>query len=232
MQCARGNLYGGIRRIGKHAQPLQVGAYLLEQWKPLHLQFRCQRGEPGDVAAWPRQARYQLRRERIAGGCHDDRQLGGSLPRADRSGRAPGHDGINAKPDQFLRDAHMLFGVALGPAIFQPQVASLNIAQFAKTLPQALDRWVGKRRDDADRHRPRRRCRMSDARPRSRSAANERDELATAAHSITSSARASSVGGTSRPSAFAVLRLITNSNLVGCWTGRSPGFSPLRMRST
>jgi hypothetical protein len=34
-------------------------------------------------------------------------------------------------------------------------------------------------------------------------------------HSITSSARASSVGGTSRPSAFAVLRLMTNSNVVG-----------------
>src|SRR5262249_26250481 len=33
-------------------------------------------------------------------------------------------------------------------------------------------------------------------------------------HSITSSARASSVGGTSRPRAFAVLRLMTNSNLV------------------
>ena len=37
----------------------------------------------------------------------------------------------------------------------------------------------------------------------------------TVAHSITSSARASSVGGTSRPSAFAVLRLITSSYLVG-----------------
>ena len=35
-------------------------------------------------------------------------------------------------------------------------------------------------------------------------------------HSITSSARASSVGGTSRPSALAVLRLMTSSNLVGC----------------
>jgi len=34
-------------------------------------------------------------------------------------------------------------------------------------------------------------------------------------HSITSSARASSEGGTSRPSAFAVLRLITSLNLVG-----------------
>jgi hypothetical protein len=33
---------------------------------------------------------------------------------------------------------------------------------------------------------------------------------------ITSSARASSVSGTVRPSALAVLRLITSSNLVGC----------------
>src|SRR5262249_53702127 len=49
-------------------------------------------------------------------------------------------------------------------------------------------------------------------------------------HSITSSARASSCGGTSRPSALAVFRLITSSNLVGCCTGRSAGFAPLRIR--
>ena len=35
-----------------------------------------------------------------------------------------------------------------------------------------------------------------------------------------------------RASAFAVLRLITSSYLVGACTGRSAGFSPLRMRST
>jgi len=51
-------------------------------------------------------------------------------------------------------------------------------------------------------------------------------------HSITSSARASSAGGTVRPSALAVLRLITSSYLVGACTGRSAGFSPLRTRST
>ena len=34
-------------------------------------------------------------------------------------------------------------------------------------------------------------------------------------YSITSSAVASSVGGTARPSAFAVLRLMTSSNFVG-----------------
>ena len=38
----------------------------------------------------------------------------------------------------------------------------------------------------------------------------------TVAHSITSSARASSVGGTSRPSAFAVLRLIDQLVLGRC----------------
>jgi hypothetical protein len=43
-----------------------------------------------------------------------------------------------------------------------------------------------------------------------RCGANNRYELA-AIHSITSSARASSMGGTSRQSAFAVLRLITSS---------------------
>jgi hypothetical protein len=45
-------------------------------------------------------------------------------------------------------------------------------------------------------------------------------------------ARASSVGGASRLSALAVLRLITSSYLVGACTGKSAGFSPLRMRST
>lgn len=49
---------------------------------------------------------------------------------------------------------------------------------------------------------------------------------------ITSSARASTAGGIVRPSALAVLRLITNSNFVGCSMGRSAGFAPLRILST
>src|SRR5262249_37220886 len=51
-------------------------------------------------------------------------------------------------------------------------------------------------------------------RPPRRRAAEQRDELATfnaAVHSITSPARASSVGGTSRPRALAVFRLMTSS---------------------
>src|SRR5262245_61019312 len=47
-------------------------------------------------------------------------------------------------------------------------------------------------------------------------------------HSITSSARVSRVGGISMPSDLAVTRLMTSSNLIGCFTGRSADFAPRR----
>ena len=42
-----------------------------------------------------------------------------------------------------------------------------------------------------------------------------------AADAATSSARARSIGGTSRPRVFAAFRLMTNSNLIDCTIGRS-----------
>jgi len=49
-------------------------------------------------------------------------------------------------------------------------------------------------------------------------------------YSITSSARPSSGNEIVKPSERAVLRLSTNSIFVDCTTGRSAGFSPLRIR--
>src|SRR5262245_47530181 len=51
-------------------------------------------------------------------------------------------------------------------------------------------------------------------------------------HSITLSARARRVGEISRPSVFAILRLMISLNLVGCWAGKSAGLVPLRILST
>ena len=45
-------------------------------------------------------------------------------------------------------------------------------------------------------------------------------------HLMTLSARASTFGGIVRPICLAVFRLITNSNFVGCSTGRSAGLAP------
>src|SRR6266403_3627239 len=53
-----------------------------------------------------------------------------------------------------------------------------------------------------------------------------------APHSMSSSALARSCGGMVRPSALAVVRLITSSNLVGCMTGRSAGWAPFRIFPT
>jgi hypothetical protein len=46
--------------------------------------------------------------------------------------------------------------------------------------------------------------------------------------SMNSGSRCRTVCGIAIPSALAVLRLMTSSNLVGCSIGRFPGFAPLR----
>src|SRR4029453_13184011 len=51
-------------------------------------------------------------------------------------------------------------------------------------------------------------------------------------HWMISSARRRTDGGIVRPSALAVFRLMTSSNLVGCSTGKSAGFAPFKILST
>jgi hypothetical protein len=68
------------------------------------------------------------------------------------------------------------------------------------------------------------------ARQPSANSGHERVQQTEQAYSITSFACASKLGGKVTPIALAVGRLMTNSNSVGCTTGMSDGFSPLRMR--
>ena len=115
-----------------------------------------------------------------------------------------------------------ILGIALGaslrPAVLDRDGAALDPAEFAQPLhkrldPCALRSWRRRRRDTRWSAAFAAGCARAASGQRRR-AAKQRDELAPS-HSITSSARASSVGGTSRPSALAVLRLITSSYLVG-----------------
>ena len=57
------------------------------------------------------------------------------------------------------------------------------------------------------------------------------DESSSIHYWMISSARASTDGGIVSPSAFAVGRLITNSNVEACSTGRSAGLAPFRILS-
>src|SRR5262249_50181015 len=124
------------------------------------------------------------------------------------------------------------------PAIIDLHIASNGPPKFLQPLQECPNAGLpfsiarGEVHEDTDAPHPVRLLRPRRDRPSCRRGAEQRHELAPPDHSITSSASASRVGGTSRPSAFAVFRLITSSNLVGRSTGKSEGFSPLRIRPT
>src|SRR5262249_9796878 len=135
--------------------------------------------------------------------------------------------------DQIGRQHWESVVLILRETVFNDDVLALDIARFFQAL--------AKRRQDVcilaappavEKSNHRHLWLLRACRERSsRRSTKQRDELA-AFHSITSSASASSLSGTSMPSARAVLRLITNSNLVGCWTGKSFGLVPLRICPT
>src|SRR2546421_8156116 len=124
-------------------------------------------------------------------------------------------------------------GLVLSPAILDRHILAVDVAGSTKALAECgqIACTIDRRRAAKESNHRHRLLRARRKRPRRPRAAEKRDELAPP-HSITSSARASSVGGTVRLSALAVLRLMTSSNLVGCITGRSLGLAPLRMRPT
>src|SRR5262245_50267283 len=136
---------------------------------------------------------------------------------------------------EFGDNRRELFALEARPAVFDGHVLSLDKTNF----PQSLAKRAHKRRRFAGGralacvekpdYRHRRLLSTRPQRPRGRRAAEYRDELAPL-HSITSSARASRVGGTVRPSALAVTRLIEKSNTAGCITGNSAALSPFKMR--
>ena len=177
------------------------------------------------------------RRDRYVRSEHD-RHRARRLQQRRHGDAGRGQDNVRRERDQFSCVFANVVDIASAPADVGPQVAAIDPAQLLSALAGTLAMRACPSGSSATKPKstPTRRIRSGllrarRERPRGSRAAEQRDELAPP-HSITSSARASSVGGTVRPSAFAVLRLITSSYLVGACTGRSAGFSPLRMRST
>src|SRR5262249_18119083 len=135
--------------------------------------------------------------------------------------------------DEFRREARQPIKLIVRPTIFDRHVLALDKSFFLQTFLECrheMHERCGRRATKKANYRYRRLLRPRRDRPRRRTA-EQRDERA-APHSITPSAGASRGGGPSRPSVLAFLRLISSSYLVGACTGRSPGFAPLRMRST
>src|SRR5262249_20309676 len=149
------------------------------------------------------------------GDIHDhDRPAGGGLLQRRYSRAASGEDEIRGESDQF-RCVLPRLDVACCPAGLDLHIVTASPTQLLEALPKCGDASLpfriirGESYEHADPPHPIRLLRARSGRQPGR-AADYRDELAPF-HSITSSVRASSVGGTSRPSALAVLRLTASS---------------------
>src|SRR5438067_4590136 len=149
-----------------------------------------------------------------------DAQTGRVLCQGDERGRAGRKDDVRCDPYQLRGVNPCELLVAGSPPNLDPKIAIDHPSVILEPLLECCDAderlriALGKRHQHSDDSHSAGRLRRDPLRPKESGARSSNNELPPL-HSITSSARASSEGGMARPSDLAVLRLITNSNLVG-----------------
>src|SRR5262245_44471694 len=207
----------------------------MEKSQPFRRNLLGKKTDPGDVAARPGKAGDKTKRDRVSAAAEDDRdRCGRSFGRLNSSGRAGRSDNGDATADEVSHERRQAIVSAVQPIVLDNHVLTLDVAGFAEASAERSGMASGgigpPTADEAD-GRHRRLLRARRERPRGRRAAEQRDELAPF-HSITSSARRRKSRLIVSPSARAVLRLTTSSNLVGCSIGKSAGFSPFKILAT
>jgi len=158
------------------------------------------------------------------------RNFAGRPLRRKRTWRVDRHDDVDLKSNQLRGKPGKPIELLFRRTELEEKILPFNITGFAQCFaqlcPKGMD--VSIAYDERTNSIDLRLLRASRERPRSCRAAEQRDELAPL--TITSSARASNIGGMSMRSAWAVCRLMTKSNLVARRIGRSAGFVPFRTR--
>ena len=175
--------------------------------------------------------RHQARADGVIDVDADDRDAGRRLPRRQNGGAGSGHDHVGRQADQLLRQRRQAGDIAVGITVREYIVAPFDVAQVSQALrktvvelpfaafePPPRKPTVGRLEKTA-----------ADA-PKGRSAAapprSVRRTRAASFDHLVGAARAAAAAH-ARPSVLAALRLMTNSNLLDCMTGRSRGLGAL-----
>src|SRR6516162_9081192 len=174
-----------MRRIGRLLEDCNANGLrhdLLEQFEPLHGQFRGHDGEPGYVAARARQTCDQTAFQRVARRSHDDRDaLRCALRGADRSGAAD-YDDIDLRPQQIADQRGYRFDIIPIMAKLVGDVAPFDITEVAHPAREFLAEWIvvrGSRPDVPDTRRLARLLRARRERPNARCDGQTADEIST-----------------------------------------------------
>src|SRR5262249_29052502 len=220
--------------IDQHGNANGPGDQLVQKCQPLRSQLSHEKIDPRQISARAGEAVDKTELDRVFADTKDDRDgRGGSFGHLSSVIASRRGDNGHATTHEVSDERRKAIELALQPVVLHRYVLALAVAPFVQALAErGGERRIGRSGVHKSDHWHRGLLRARSERPSGRRAAEQRDEIAPPNHSITSSARTSSDGGTSRPSALAVLRLRTVSYLVGACTGRSAGFSPRRIRST
>lgn len=231
-----------VARIGQDAHIPCAGGNLLEKLYPSAGYFGFERAEPGDVGSRLGHAGHVAATDRIAHRHEHCWHAARRLQHGLEAHRGIGDNYIRRERDDFpcvVRRAFELppnhrTSIWTLPPVIHPSAHSA----FRKAERRAC--ISGSRSSDAS-STPMRRIRWGccarattgHAAAQPNSPINSRRCMVALkkTYSITRSARARIIGGIVRPSTPAVLVLITSSSFVGCSTGKSPGFAPLKILS-
>src|SRR5262249_33020997 len=197
-------------RIAQRPKMSRRGKKLTQQAQSLCHQLTHERVHAGGVAARPTETGDETEFDRVVSDVKDD---GSAIARGDRCARCifigPSDDDRCPSSDEISSQLGEAVVLPLSIAILDCYVLVFDVAHFGQGSEKCRQIWrhrsgrPGMKKPD---HRHRWLLRARRVRPGGRHAAKKREELA-AVHSITSSARASSDGGTVRPRALAVVRL-------------------------
>src|SRR5438477_6487725 len=209
---------------------------LLEQFQTLADEIRGEEGQPRDIAARPRQAGDEPAPNRIGGSSEDNGEGPGRLLGSHGGECGWGQDDIDLEGNEFGRESGEPLELPLGISVFDQDVAALDVTELTQSLAEGL--WQVGTSGQVDGRQPSyssdlgRLLGLGGERCGEKAASQSADERSPRGHWMISSARCSKDWGIVSPRALAVLRLMTSSNLVGCSTGRSAAFAPLRSLST
>src|SRR5262245_18332510 len=179
------------------------GHQLTQKFQPLCYQLTRQKIDTRQVATRPGEARDKTKPDWIFADVEDyGDSRSCSLGCQCRSGAVGRNDRGHRPAHQLGQQFRQPIELTLRPAVFDRNVVTLNVASVLQALTKCAQTIrVCVRRCGVKELKPRH-CRLlrpRRVRPYCRRAAEQRNELATL-HSITSSARASSVAGTVIPS--------------------------------
>src|SRR6516162_7227986 len=221
--CLQGARVRWSRRIPENADPSHPWDSLGHHLQSLGGELGKQHRHSCDVPTRLRKTCDVPEADGIGMDSEYDWNRGGRLACGFNESRGWREDDVDRDGNQFGGEPRKLLYVSR-PLPHDDNIATLNVAKVTQARPQSHGstklRSETQEPNNRDFHL---RLRARRERPRS-GAAEQRDELASL-HSITSSAATSRFCGSVTPRAFAVLRLITSWNLVGCSTGRSAGLA-------